>query len=56
MDIPVYLIAGFLDARAKGLNLNDCLASGAEQGRLACGFRGGFRQVPLQPFVHDAGV
>lgn len=49
-------IAGFLAARAKGLNLKDCLAAGAVAGSLACGHRGGFPQPPLQPFVHDAGL
>lgn len=48
-------IAGFLATRAKGLNLNDCLAAGAEAGSLACGHRGGFPQPILQPFVHDRG-
>jgi len=48
-------IAGFLDAHAKGLNLQECLASGAERGALACRYRGGFPQAPLQPFVHDRG-
>lgn len=46
-------IAGFLDAMAKHLNLNDCLAAGAQAGALACQYRGGFPQGPLQPFVHD---
>lgn len=47
-------IAGFLDAHAKQLNLQDCLAAGGHAGGLACGYRGGFPQVPLQPFVHDS--
>ena len=47
-------IAGFLDAHAKHLNLKDCLLAGATAGGLACGYRGGFPQPPLQPFVHDA--
>lgn len=46
-------IAGFLDAHAKGLNLNDCLHAGAEAGAAACRHRGGFPQPVLQPFVHD---
>jgi fructoselysine 6-kinase len=49
-------IAGFLDAYAKGLKIKDCLLAGAERGALACRHRGGFPQVPLQPFVHDRGV
>lgn len=46
-------IAGFLDAHAKGLKLNDCLSAGAVAGAAACGHRGGFPQPALQPFVHD---
>jgi len=46
-------IAGFLDAHAKQLNLIECLNAGAEAGRLACHYRGGFPQHPLQPFVQD---
>lgn len=49
-------IAGFLDAKAKSLNLQDCLLSGAMAGAAACRVRGGFEQVPLQPFVHDVRV
>lgn len=48
-------IAGFVDAHAKGLKLNDCLLAGAEQGARACSHRGGFPQMPLKPFVHDEG-
>lgn len=47
-------IAGFLNAHSKHLNLKDCLVAGATAGGLACGYRGGFPQPPLQPFVHDA--
>lgn len=46
-------IGGFLDACAKGLNLNDCLAQGSVAGAAVCGHRGGFPQPALQPFVHD---
>ena len=46
-------IAGFLDAHAKGLNLKECLGAGSDAGGRACHYRGGFPQVPLQPFVHD---
>lgn len=46
-------IAGFLDDYAKQLNLQECLAAGGEAGGLACGYRGGFPQLPLQAFVHD---
>jgi fructoselysine 6-kinase len=46
-------IAGFLDAHAKQLNLQECLAAGSSAGRLACRHRGGFPQAPLQAFVHD---
>lgn len=48
-------IAGFLDAHAKGLNLKDCLEQGALRGAVACSYRGGFPQRPLQPIVHDGG-
>lgn len=46
-------IAGFLDAHAKGLNINESLRHGTVMGGLACGHRGGFPQQPLQPIVHD---
>ena len=46
-------IAGFLEAHAKHLTLQDCLHEGNRLGGRACGHRGGFPQVPLKPFVHD---
>lgn len=46
-------IAGFLDAHAKHLTLQECLQQGTRLGGLACGHRGGFPQHPLKPFVHD---
>lgn len=49
-------IAGFLDTYAKGLILEECLLRGAVAGAAACGHRGGFPQVPLQPFIHDVGA
>ena len=46
-------IAGFLEAHAKGLKIQECLLQGAALGAAACHHRGGFPQQPLQPFVHD---
>lgn len=46
-------IAGFLDAHAKRLTLQECLERGAVAGAAACRHRGGFPQAALQPIVHD---
>jgi fructoselysine 6-kinase len=40
-------IAGFLDARLKGLDLDRCLAAGRDAAAATCGHYGGFPQEPL---------
>ena len=44
-------IAGFLNARAKGVALTGCLVAGATIAAAACQHRGGFPQLPLPSLV-----